>query len=53
MVEEKLRQHTALRKIIVYSSSVVGAKETGEALGCEVYYYTVDSREGKAQRLQG
>src|SRR6187402_3553284 len=52
LVAEKLEQFPAPGKIIVYSSSVDGADGLGEALGCEVYHRTVDTRDGKARRLK-
>jgi superfamily II DNA or RNA helicase len=52
LVQEKLQQYPAPAKIIIYSSSIAGAKQLGELLECEVYYRDVDSRDGKARRLE-
>jgi hypothetical protein len=50
LVAEKLEPFPAPGKVIIYSSSVDSADSLGEALGCEVYYRTVDARDGKARR---
>lgn len=52
LVKRKLIEYPAPSKIVIYSSSVVGADKLGEALGCEVYHRTVDSQDGKARRLK-
>jgi hypothetical protein len=53
LVAEKLEQYPAPGKVIVYSSSIDSADSLGEALGCEVYYRTVDTRGRKSQEING
>ena len=43
LVIEKLEQYIASSKIVVYSGSVDQTIKVGEALGCLIYYYNIDS----------
>ena len=52
MVVEKLEQYIVPSKIVVYSSSINQTIEVGEALGCPIYYYNVDSHARKAQCIK-
>ena len=51
LVGQKLKEYAMPAKIIVYCSSIKGAEELGEILGCDVYHRSIDSKDGKFRRL--
>jgi superfamily II DNA helicase RecQ len=52
LVKKKLEQYLARSKIVVYGGSVEQTVEIEEALGCPIYYRSVDDRAGKARRMK-
>jgi superfamily II DNA helicase RecQ len=52
LAERKLEKYLAPSKIVVYGGSVEQTEEIGAALGCPIYYRSVDDRAGKARWMK-
>ena len=51
-VTSKLREYAWPAKIIIYVQRVAAAEHLADKFGCDAYFRDVDTRDGKAARLQ-